>query len=356
MEIRPGTSNYQIKGNTSSNDSLKTVFTSSKINTSNIAKAQEDSLVECDISIDSGNNEAADILNKEYFQTINEYYKQQIELSELEQTRNLLKNQIENYSNDDKTPKDTLEAQLSSLDFSITNLKLNIKACEDSMRSLNIEILNIALNNSSNEFNFLPPSTAHSIGNNFSLFQDDADNSVYENKIISNDIANRLDNKLGSGFTQKCETIAKKLNCNAADLISMMYSESGLNPGAKNELSGSAGLIQFMPSTLAANGYSPERVADMPAIEQLDVVSDILLEFKAMSGFSASDKLDAGSLYAICFLPAAAKNEVLCSSTGSLNWAYSANSALDLNSDGSISKSDLANRLNDKYKEMCNTI
>ena len=70
---------------------------------------------------------------------------------------------------------------------------------------------------------------------------------------------------------------------------------------------------------------------------------------KSLAGYSDSDTLDAGTLYAINFLPAYASKENLCTA-GDIY--YNTNYPLDLDGDGHISKSDLAKRLQNKYSEL----
>ncbi len=57
-------------------------------------------------------------------------------------------------------------------------------------------------------------------------------------------------------------------------------------------------------------------------------------------------KLSGGQLYALIFLPARAKNEVLTSSGEAY---YSANRGLDANKDGKITISELDTRVKSKY-------
>ena len=169
---------------------------------------------------------------------------------------------------------------------------------------------------------------------------------------IPEDLAQRLDAKLGDGFSAKCEQIAANLRCNPNDLLAVMYGESGIDPHCVG-YNGAVGLIMFMPDILEANGYSPSAVAAMSAIEQLDVVYKFISESKTqLAGYSENDTIDAGTLDALCFLPAVANKEVLCTTTDSLSWAYSANSPLDTDGNGDISKTDLAQRTKRKYEEL----
>ena len=67
-----------------------------------------------------------------------------------------------------------------------------------------------------------------------------------------------------------------------------------------------------------------------------------LVENKKMAGFKKDDKLDTGTLYALVFLPGFAKRNVL-TSRGSVY--YNANTGLDRDHDGKITKADLARQV-----------
>lgn len=60
---------------------------------------------------------------------------------------------------------------------------------------------------------------------------------------------------LGSNFYKKLLKITSELQMKPEDLLCIMVSESGINPGAVNPGGNAAGLIQFMPSTLKGLGY-----------------------------------------------------------------------------------------------------
>ena len=90
----------------------------------------------------------------------------------------------------------------------------------------------------------------------------------------------------------------------------------------------------------------------MSAIDQLDYVEKFYNMNLNTFGIDRSNGITAGDLYAINFLPAVAKNEVLCTTSDSLSWAYNANSGLDLDGDGRITKTDLTNRIRGKYNEL----
>ncbi len=170
----------------------------------------------------------------------------------------------------------------------------------------------------------------------------------YYNSSLPSGLTTALDNKLGSGFSAKLEQVAKNLNCEPSDLLGMMQSESGINPKAYNNNGGATGLIQFMPSTAKSLGTSTQALLNMSASEQLDYVEKY---FKNLTGGSGQ-KLTGGDLYTLCFLPAYLNREVLCSSSGDTAKYYNANSGLDADGDGNITKTELNNRIQNKYKEV----
>lgn len=172
----------------------------------------------------------------------------------------------------------------------------------------------------------------------------ESEKSFYNGSLPS-ELVSALDGKLGAGFSAKLEQVAKNINCDPADLLGMMQSESGINPKAYNKNGGATGLIQFMPSTARSLGTSTQELMNMSAVEQLDYVEKYFSNWTGGSG----QKLTGGDLYTLCFLPAYLDREVLCSSGDKY---YSANSGLDANHDGQITKSELGNRVQNKYQEV----
>lgn len=148
--------------------------------------------------------------------------------------------------------------------------------------------------------------------------------------------------ELGPEFLKRVKQIAKNLNCNYKDLLAVMNAESGLNSKAVNPNGGATGLIQFMPSTATELGTTTEALKNMSPTEQLDYVEKYYLKNKKIAGYNTNEKLDAGDLYALTFLPARAKRETLTVNTESY---YRWNKGLDINGDGKISKTELAQRV-----------
>lgn len=147
---------------------------------------------------------------------------------------------------------------------------------------------------------------------------------------------------------EKIDAISSKLNCTPEDLKTIINAESSGKATAVNRKSGATGLIQFLPSTAKWLGTSTEELKQMPAEKQLDYVEKYLTLMKKSAGFSASDKLDASTLYCLVFSPAHAKkaSQAVLYSEGSE--AYKLNKGLDKSGKGYITKADLGHRL-DEY-------
>ena len=149
---------------------------------------------------------------------------------------------------------------------------------------------------------------------------------------------------LSEAFCNKAVAIAKRLNCDPNDLLAVMYSESSLKPTSVNKSSGATGLIQFMPATAKELGTTTQALKTMSAEEQLVYVEKYLHNAKRIAGFKDNEKIGAGTLYALVYLPGRAKRDVLAS-VNENNGYYSGNTPFDINRDGKITKAELAQRL-----------
>lgn len=155
--------------------------------------------------------------------------------------------------------------------------------------------------------------------------------------------AQKLDKRLGAGFTAKLERIAKNANCNPNDLAAILCVESELKPGVKNPNSPNYGLMQIQESRLRRYGTTGPALLKMNGVQQLDYIEKYLQEEN-----KSGQRLDLGNLYAKVFLPGRAKNEILCRKGEA---AYRKNyRALDFDNNGDISKTDLANAARRKMK------
>jgi len=150
--------------------------------------------------------------------------------------------------------------------------------------------------------------------------------------------------KLSPECDKRIDAISQRLNCNPDDLKAVIYSESGGDPKTVNKTSGATGLIQFMPSTARDLGTSTGAIAQMSAETQLGYVEKYLQRAKSQARFAPDHKLTSGELYALVFMPAKAKQEVMCSAGSK---AYRQNSGLDRsnNRDGQITKGDLTAKM-----------
>lgn len=156
---------------------------------------------------------------------------------------------------------------------------------------------------------------------------------------------------LSKECSKKITEMSRKLNFNPDDLKALIYSESGGNPQAVNSKSGASGLIQFMPSTARGMGTSVQAIRRMTADQQMVLVEKYLKTMRKVAGFHPSHKLTSGELYALVFMPARAKSQVLCSRGSG---AYDGNTPLDKNRDGHITKADLEAQLS-RFKKYVNS-
>lgn len=154
--------------------------------------------------------------------------------------------------------------------------------------------------------------------------------------------------KLSDNCLKKLDKIAAEQNMDSKDLQGLIYAESGGNPAAMNPNGGASGIFQAMPSTLKAlnkrmgRNTTPEQLRKMSAEEQMDYFNEYLKMAKEQAGYKPKDKVDAGTLYSLVFLPANAKKEVLTTQGSKY---YAANKGLDVNHDGYITKDDLARKI-----------
>ncbi len=170
----------------------------------------------------------------------------------------------------------------------------------------------------------------------------DEDPASYDAQNLHNKWSKKKDcGHISQAFCNKVIKIAEKIKCNPNDLMAVMYSESRFSASIQNSI-GATGLIQFLPKTAKQLGTSTSALKNMSAEQQLDYVEKFYIENKKMAGFKPDDTIDTGTLYALAFLPAYSKREVLCS-VGSTY--YSKNSGLDYDGDKKITKTDLAKHL-----------
>ena len=80
------------------------------------------------------------------------------------------------------------------------------------------------------------------------------------------------ENKVPPAFAGKVKQLAARLSVNPDHLMAIMWSESRLDPSARNPRGGAVGLIQFMPATAEGLGTTAEKLLKMTGEEQLDYV------------------------------------------------------------------------------------
>ena len=159
-------------------------------------------------------------------------------------------------------------------------------------------------------------------------------------------IKTKTHKKLSPECKKQIEEMAKEINCSPKDIEAIIYAESGGNPAAYNpdKYGGASGLIQFRESRAKEQNTTGSAIRSMTAEQQMPLVRKYLLNVKKTYGFSPQDKIDSGTLYALVFLPAYAKREVLCSK-GSKFYDNGNGRNLDKDHNGRITKTDLAKQL-----------
>lgn len=168
----------------------------------------------------------------------------------------------------------------------------------------------------------------------------DTSNFSYDAEALKNKWQKKKPN-LSQAFFNKVVQVSKRINCDPNDLICLMNSESGIKPNAVNKTSGATGLIQFMPATAKGLGTTCSALKNMSAEEQMVYVEKYLTDTKKRVGLG-NQKIGAGTLYTLVFLPARAGRDIVSTTREKY---YSHNKGLDLDKDGKISKADLAKRI-----------
>lgn len=142
-------------------------------------------------------------------------------------------------------------------------------------------------------------------------------------------------------FKKKVEKISTLLGIPSNNLMAIMKQESGVDPQARNKMSGATGLIQFMPKTAITLGTTTDELYNMDAVQQLDYV----YKYFKMTGVGDGS---LGELYTAVFMPKYVgypKDTVLGQkgAAGFSGKVYAQNAGLDRNRDGVITKADIEN-------------
>lgn len=156
-------------------------------------------------------------------------------------------------------------------------------------------------------------------------------------------------NRYGQAFIDKVHSMSKALGIKPAWLMEVMHSESGLRHDIRNSI-GAVGFIQFLPSTAQALGTSPDALASMGGIAQLDYVLKFYLPY-------ASKLRTPQDLYTAAFYPyALGKNNayVVGSEQGDA-WARKVkaqNAPFDLNNNGYVTLGEFRQFVRKKFKHL----
>lgn len=147
--------------------------------------------------------------------------------------------------------------------------------------------------------------------------------------------------KLSNEFYTRIVKLAKEINCDPNDLMAVIRIETAgsFSPSKQNPKTRATGLIQFMPTTAKGYGTSVEALARMTIEEQMDYVER---HFKdGIKHRKISGRLDAATVYALVFWPAAASksDNYVIATRGATT--YRQNSGLDIDNNGFITKGDL---------------
>jgi|WetSurMetagenome_2_1015567.scaffolds.fasta_scaffold44395_5 hypothetical protein len=154
----------------------------------------------------------------------------------------------------------------------------------------------------------------------------------YTTKELTNHIAESDQVAFKSALLAGCE----ELNIKPIDLLSVMFSESGLKYNAYNENGGASGIFQFIPSTAKSLGTSTAAIRTMKASTQLKYVFKYLRQFKGKIK-------TAFDIYLVTFFPVAlGKPDSFIFKTKNISSSQVAknNKAIDFNDDNKITKAE----------------
>ncbi len=112
---------------------------------------------------------------------------------------------------------------------------------------------------------------------------------------------------LGPNFYPKLVQISSEVGMKPEDLLAVMISESGLNPGAVEQKFKGSGLIGFMPDTLKGLGFKGgwQEFSKLSGEQQLDYVKMLVQNYKNVNGGKPLES--AAHYYVANFWPVALK-------------------------------------------------
>jgi hypothetical protein len=136
-----------------------------------------------------------------------------------------------------------------------------------------------------------------------------------------------------SAFFTALDAMAKRLGFPVEWVCDVIFIESGFQPAIKNPNSSASGLIQFMEATAKGLGTTTAVIRSLTNIQQIPLIERY---FKGQMA-SAGKPKSWFDVYCLVFYPVwvkAADRATLSSA------AYKANSYIDLNKDGKITKAE----------------
>lgn len=143
-------------------------------------------------------------------------------------------------------------------------------------------------------------------------------------------------------FADKVYEVSARLAIEPEWLMAVMYAESSFEATVFNRKgSGAVGLIQFMPATARELNTSPNQLAQMTAIEQLDYVYRYFAQ--VMDRYGTYESLT--DLYLAVLYPKARKQDPCFLLYAKPSQAYRMNKGLDENKDGVVTVSDIDKRM-----------
>lgn len=157
--------------------------------------------------------------------------------------------------------------------------------------------------------------------------------------------------RVDEAFRAKVTAIANNLSLQPNWLMAVMAFETGytFNPAERNQGSSATGLIQFLQSTAIGLGTTTARLARMTAVQQLDWVE------KYYRAVPASRIKNLGDAYLAVLFPAAIGRPdafvMWQRDTGQYQREYAANSGLDREKKGYITRGDAVSVVNNSYRE-----
>jgi hypothetical protein len=152
--------------------------------------------------------------------------------------------------------------------------------------------------------------------------------------------------KVSAAFKAKVIAISSGLGCDPNYLMAAMAFETGasFSPSIRNPHSGATGLIQFLPSTAIGLGTTVGALAQMTAVDQLDVVKKYLNPFQG-SMRSLSD------VYMTILFPVSVGKPDSFVLFSAPSTRYQQNAGLDVNHDNQVTKGEAASMVQRRLDE-----